>query len=319
VITMPAMPAVPAVPRIPVWAMRRLVRFPAHWIYAPDTTWEQRRRRVHLVALTQFVPRGTAVETIVVGDVPAERLSNSGADRRTVLLYLHGGGFATGSPQTHRGLAARLAASMGAVAVVPAYRLAPEHPYPAALDDVLAVYRALLEDGHEARRIVIAGDSAGGTLALGLALAARSEGLPLPAALALICPSLDLTRTGFPVAGRREPVLTEALMTEFIGAYTSPDQRRDPLVSPLLADLHGLPPILIESASDDPLAADALLVTDKARAAGVRVQHQHHAGLWHAFHILGPLLAEAEAATTALALALAAELKQAVTTGRRSS
>jgi acetyl esterase/lipase len=308
------------IPRIPVWAARRLVRYPAHWMYAPNTTWEQRRRRVHLVALTQVPAWGTSVESFGLAGVPVDRLSNSAADRRTVLLYLHGGGWTTGSRRTHRGLAARLAASMGAIAIVPEYRLAPEHPYPAALEDVLAVYRALLEDGYDASRIVVAGDSAGGTLTLALALAARSEALSMPAALALICPSLDLATTRSPGSKRRDPVLTPALIAEFIDAYVPSGKRTDPLVSPLRGDLRNLPPLFVESASEDLIAADALLLADRARAAGVHVRHRHHEGLFHAFHLLGPLVATADAATTELGRALRAELNLTVpTAGRRSS
>jgi acetyl esterase/lipase len=287
---------------VPAGALRIVLEPLAGWVFSADASWTARRRRFKLITRALRTPPGTTVTHERVGGVPVERVSGRDAHLATILLYLHGGGYAVGSPRTHRALAARLAAEMLAVAIVPAYRLAPEHPHPAALEDALAVYEALLATGYEPDRIVFAGDSAGGALALALAIDARTRNLPLPAAIALICPWLDVAAARLP--SPREPALTQRLLAEFADAYAPAGSRRDPAVSPIHADLRGLPPLLIESASVDPVAADAQILADRARAAGVDFDHRHHDGLWHAFHLLTSLLAPADAATAALGRAL---------------
>jgi acetyl esterase/lipase len=230
------------------------------------------------------------------GGVPGEwhRLREHG---QRVLLYLHGGGYSLGSPRTHRHLVARLARAIDAQAFVLAYRLAPEHAYPAALDDAIAAYRSLTERFDE---IVVAGDSAGGGLTLALAIRARDHGLRPPAALGLICPWLDLIG---PHRATGDPLITPSRLEHWKDAY-APAGRTDPGVSPVFAELAGLPPIVLHSAGDDPLLADAEKLASK-----VNVEHRCYPGQFHAFHALTGLLAEADAALDTLAESLRPHLR----------
>ncbi len=234
-----------------------------------------------------------------LGGVEGEWVGRDGAPGRA-LLYLHGGGYVIGSPGTHRPLVARLAERLHAQAFTPDYRLAPEHPAPAALDDALAAYRALRAD-HET--VIVAGDSAGGGLTLALALLLRDNGEQQPDALGLICPWLDLS----PEAALhrhdsgREPLLTAEALERWAGEYAHGIGRDDPRVSPLRAeDLSGLPPIVLQSAGDDLLLADA----ERLDAKLPGIIHQRHPGLWHVFHALLGVVPEADAAVDQLATAL---------------
>lgn len=232
--------------------------------------------------------------------------------RPGALLYLHGGGYVVGSARSHRALAGRLAAAVGIAALVLDYRLAPEHPHPAALQDALAAYRSLLAEGVPPKRIAIVGDSAGGGLALSLAMSLRDGGLPLPAVLGVICPWLDLTpdleRRRAPAA--REPVLTPGLLTAWATAYAQGHDARMPAISPLLGEYGGLPPLVLHSASDDPLGDDAERLEAGAAEhdASWEVEHRRHAGVWHDFHLFHGLLAEADEAVDALAASLGRRL-----------
>ncbi len=254
-------------------------------------------------------PRDTSVTPGTLGGVPVEWLRPRAADPATVVLYLHGGAFVIGSPKTHRGLAGALVGRLGATAAVLHYRLAPEHPAPAALDDAAAAYQELLDTGFSADRIVLAGDSAGGGLVLSLAMRLRDEQKPAPAAVAMICPWADLTPD---LAGKRpeaprEPLLRSAALARFAALYT-PGGASDPGVSPLFGDLTGLPPLIMHSAGDDPLAEDADRLERKAEDAGVRIEHRRHAMLWHDFHSMTGLLPAADEALAALAASIRAHL-----------
>lgn len=271
---------------LPAGATRGPTRVTYRWAFSPRAGFAQQRRRLELMARLLGPPRGTTVTEVELGGVACERVAPRGAGG-DVLLYLHGGGHVVGSPRTHRGLAGRLAKATDATAVVAGYRLAPEHPAPAALEDVRSVYEALLSCGVAPGRIAVAGDSAGGNLALALALALRDAGRPLPAALGLICPTVDLRPdvAGTRRVSRREVVLTAGLIRAWVSAYLSGGaDASDPLISPLLGDLGGLPPIVLHSCGDDPLAADAAAFEHRARAAGVEVEHRCIAGAWHDIH-----------------------------------
>jgi epsilon-lactone hydrolase len=274
---------------LPPAVLRPGVRVAGRWIFSPRASWPTRRERADLVLAIPGAPRGTRIERALCGGVGGERLIPPGVDPAGgTLLYLHGGGYAVGSPRAYRGLAARLARAVGIRAVVPDYRLAPEHPHPAAVEDTVSAYEALLEEGVDPGRIVVAGDSAGGGLALALALSLRDAGRPLPAVLGPICPWVDL-RPDSIGPGRdpapREPILTRGVVRAFARAYlsggASPD---DPLVSPVLADLHGLPPIVLHSCGDDLLARDARALEQAATAAGLAVEHRSLPDLWHDAH-----------------------------------
>lgn len=234
-------------PRVAVRAAVRVLVRPAFGPWVPNAGW---RRWLDACSVLTLVPRGTEVRPVRLGEVPGVRVTYPGADSTGVdtaraMLYLHGGGYTTGSPRTHRSLAGHLSRTVAAPVFLLDYRLAPEHPYPAALLDTLAAYRALQRAGYPPERIVLAGDSAGGGLAVATALALRDAGEPLPVALALLSPWLDLT-----------------LSSESIRSNAS----RDAMLNS--AWLAGLPPRDVQAAGDELLVNDTDRFVERARTAG---------------------------------------------------
>ncbi len=214
-----------------------------------------------------------------------------------VVMYIHGGGYVTCSPASHRDAIPRIAHETGARVVAPYYRHAPEHPFPAALDDVLSVYRALLRAGASADRIVVGGDSAGGGLSLALVLRLRELGEPLPRALFLISPWVDLSIP-------REDMVGVAPL-DYLGpeevfdnarAYAGMQPLTDPLISPALADLSGLPPLLVQSGEWELLNGQQRQFVARARAAGVEVRFEEEPGMLHAFTCFAGILPQGRAA-----------------------
>ena len=297
-------------PGLPPNLVRPQIRLLARWAFSPRVSWEVQRRRVELGSRFPLPPRGTRTSAGELGGVPMEDVRPPRADPSRVLLYLHGGGYVVESARCVRALAARIADAAGARACVLDYRLAPEHPYPAAVQDARAAWDALLAGGVDPARVAVAGDSAGGGLALALALGLRDDRRPLPAVVGLISPWLDLTPGA--AAGRgpapREPILTEGLVARFTRAYLADGHDpADPLISPLHAELRGLPPTVVHSGADDLLAGDATAFEQRAREAGVDVQHRRYDGLWHDFHVSAPLLSgEGHDAPAAFGAAIAA-------------
>lgn len=208
------------------------------------------------------------------------------ATAERVVLHLHGGAYVMGSPRTHRGLGAALSRTAHAQVLLPDYRLAPEDVYPAALDDALAVYRWLVQDRrYPSSRIAVTGDSAGGGLALALLSAAWDEGLPLPACYVGLSPWTDLAATGGSVRELDgiDPWLSADLLLPAGRAYAGDVDLHDPAVSPLYADLAGLPPMLVHVGSDEILRDDAVRLVERAREAGVDASLGIFDGLWHVF------------------------------------
>jgi monoterpene epsilon-lactone hydrolase len=266
-----------------------------------------KRRLVNVLTSAGRAPRATRFERITLAGVRCERAVPPGATADSVLLYFHGGGYALGSARAYRGFAAQLAAQVGVPAIVPDYRLAPEHPHPAALQDALDVYHAVLDEHVDARHVIVAGDSAGGGLGLALVMALRDRGSPLPAAVGLICPWLDLdadvarTRTA-----ASDPLILPRMTTEWAVPYVGEHAATEPAISPVFGDLSRLPPIVVHSAGDDPLAvdADALQAALAGVARGGGIEHVRFAGWWHVFHLQTGVLAAADAAVAALGAAL---------------
>jgi len=215
-----------------------------------------------------------------------------------VVLYLHGGGYVIGSPRSHRHLAAAIAAAAGTSALLLEYRCAPESPFPAAVDDAVAAYRWLLDQGISAGGLVIAGDSAGGGLTVATLLALRDGGVPLPAAGVCISPWVDLTCSGasYSTKAASDPIVKKAGVEEMARAYLGMADRRTPLASPLFADLRGLPPLLIQVGSEEVLLDDATQLAERARAAGVDTTLEVWDQMVHVWHWFLPLLDEAEEA-----------------------
>jgi len=235
------------------------------------------------------VPDDVQVTEVDAGGVPAHWLTAPGADADRVLLFLHGGGFELGSVRSDGELASRLGRASGMRVLFAEYRLAPEHHFPAAIDDVIAAWRWLRADqGLRARSMAVAGDSAGGGLAVGLLVAARDAGEALPAAAALMSPTVDLTSSGASMTERvdQDPISTPAMLRQFAADYLAGADPKTPLASPLFASLSGLPPLLIQAGTADLLLSDSERLAAAATAAGVDVTLQIGHGLPHVYQLL---------------------------------
>ena len=229
-------------------------------------------------------------ESLDLAGVPSEKITPVGAAPGKVLLYLHGGGHMFGSIKSHRHLVSRYAVAAGVTAFHIDYRLAPEHPYPAALEDALKVYKQILATGIAPENMVVGGESAGGNLATALLLKVREDGLPQPAGLYLLSPWLDMTTAGesYQKVGARDPIITREGIEMVSAAYLGgkPDNS---FTSPVRADPTGLPPMLIQVGSEEVLLSDSLTFADHAAMAGVEVKlhvwpEMPHA--WPLFHVL---------------------------------
>lgn len=223
--------------------------------------------------------------------IAAQWIGASDAAPGRVILYLHGGAFIARSPAAHAAMVHPWCEALRARALMVDYRLAPEHPFPAALDDCEAAYRWLLQRGHTASDIVLAGDSAGGNLALALMHRLRASGTPLPACAVLLSPFVDFTLSSPSLCGNaaRDPVFTLAFAMAIRALYAAPEHYLDPRVSPLFGDFHGLPPMLIQVGSTEMLLDDARRLAEKASAAGVPVQLEIWERMAHVFQVLGSL------------------------------
>ena len=247
-------------------------------------------------------PPDVKVERVNAPVAPAEWLRPPSAEPGRVVLYLHGGGYVIGSPRSHRHLAAAIASAAGASALLLDYRLAPEHPYPAAVDDATAAYRWLLDQAIAPARIVIAGDSAGGGLTVATLLALREAGVPLPAGGVCISPWVDLTCGGASYATKAaaDPIVRRDGVEQMARAYLGATPPRTPLASPLFADLRGLPPLLIHVGSDEVLLDDAVQLAERSRAAGVDTSLEVYERMIHVWHWFLPMLDEAQTAVDAI-------------------
>lgn len=204
-----------------------------------------------------------------------------------VFLYLHGGAYALGSCDSHRALATRIASAANVVTVLPEYRLAPENPFPAGLQDCVAAYRALLDQGYVADDIIIGGDSAGGGLTVATMLQLRHDGTPLPRAAVLLSPFLDVSASGESMKTRagQDPWFEPENISVVIDHYCSGEDPRNPLLSPVFANVAGLPPALIHVGDDEILLSDSTRFADKLREAGIEVELEIFPELWHVFHL----------------------------------
>jgi acetyl esterase/lipase len=245
-------------------------------------------------------PREVSIEPVLAGDVPCEWLTPPGASPRSVILYLHGGAWTLGWTGIHRRLVAHLCLASACRALAVDYRLAPEHPFPAAPADCLAAYRWLLSQGTRPQDVVIAGDSAGGNLTLTTLMALRDAGEPLPAAAVCISPATDLAATGESFWTKKDPVQTPEFVLAMRRLYAGDMDLRSPALSPLYGDLRGLPPLLIHAGGDEMLLSDATRLAAKARAAGVDVRLDVYPRMWHVWHLFVPTLPEARRAVAAI-------------------
>lgn len=227
-----------------------------------------------------------------------------------VLLYLHGGGYCYGSCNTRRDLAARLSRNGGVRVLLPEFRLAPEHCFPAAVDDVVRVYRWLISSGFAADRIVVGGDSSGGGLAVALLVSLRDAGDPLPAAGVLLSPWTDLEASGESMVTRAEfdPLIDPEALRTLALLYAGDADVRHPLISPIYADLHELPPLLVHVGRDECLLDDSVRLVRRAQAAGVDVSFKIWEDMWHTFQVFAGSVPEAFSAVTEIGAYVAAKV-----------
>jgi len=244
------------------------------------------------------LPDGTELQAVEANGVPCEWTSTPGVDPGRAILYLHGGGYVIGSIATHRGLVSRLTSATGSRALSVGYRLAPENPFPAAVDDATAAYRWLVSQGMEPSRVVIAGDSAGGGLTLATLLALRDAGDALPAAGVCISPWVDLEGLGESMTRNADvdPIVTKDGLMDMARMYLDGADPKSPLAAPLHGDLAGLPPLLIHVGSREMLLDDSTRFAEKAGLAGVDVTLEPWDEMIHVWHAFAPLLPESQQA-----------------------
>ncbi|RMG96265.1 MAG: alpha/beta hydrolase [Chloroflexi bacterium] len=258
----------------------------------------QQRAAMEMLAAQTPLPPNVYSEQITADSVSGLLLAAEGARDDRLLLYFHGGGYVIGSSTTHQDLAWRLSAATQARVFSLDYRLAPEHPFPAAVEDALAAYRWLLTQGFTADRLALAGDSAGGGLVMAVLVALRDAGEPLPATAVCLSPWVDLALTGKSLTtnAAADPVITRERLAEYAQLYLGETDPQIPLASPLYADLNGLPPLLIQAGSAEILLDDASRLAARAEAAGVAVTldiWEEMIHVWQAFAAVVPESQEA--------------------------
>lgn len=252
----------------------------------PDSVAERRRALDALSELYALAP-DVRVEPVDANGVAAEWTITPGADPSRVLLFLHGGGFSVGSLVSHRHMVAEVGRASGGRALALDYRRTPEHPFPAALDDTMAAYRYLLDQGIAPANIAIGGDSAGGGLTIAALVSIRDAGLPPPAGGWCISPWVDMQALGESMETKAadDPMISRAYILQLAGWYLGAADPRTPLAAPLYADLAGLPPLLVQVGTAETLLDDATRFVARAAAADVRVTLEVWPRMIHAWHL----------------------------------
>jgi len=282
-------------------AIRGLIKpiFGPPWPYAVQRFW------LEFMSSSSMTPKGTDVRPCIMNGVSAERVTNSNVapqNNQTVILYLHGGAYCICSPKTHRGLTAALAYTVNATVYVPDYRLAPENPFPAGIDDCVASYQWLLDQGYSAERIIIAGDSAGAGLAMATALRIRDLTLASPAGLVLLSPWVDLTLENRSICDDGiDPMLRWSNLEAGVEAYLQGADPRDSLVSAVFSDLSELPPMLIQVGSEEILLSDAKRLKTQADESHVPVSMTVYEKAWHVFQLQAGVFEQANKAVDEIA------------------
>jgi len=260
------------------------------------------RREIANLTKLAGIPSKTQSEKIKINNCSARWVWADDAREDRVVLYLHGGGYNICSGHTHRELAAYISIASGAKVLLPDYRLAPEHPFPGALDDATSIYRWLLGHGLSGRDIALAGDSAGGGLAVAAAISLRDAGDSLPSSIVCLSPWTDLKMSGKSVSthAQIDPMLNLASMQLMASNYIGENDPGNPLISPLYADMQRIPPLLIHVGSDEMLLDDATRLAAKAERAGVAVTLKIYDRMWHVWHLFAKLMPEAKQAVREL-------------------
>ncbi|MGB1204587.1 MAG: alpha/beta hydrolase [Chitinophagales bacterium] len=249
------------------------------------------------------MPKGVHFSRFTVNGIAAASFKPKKANENIIMLYFHGGAYALGSVETHKTLIARIARKAGIYALAIDYRLAPENPFPAALDDAISAYKWLLEKKYSPKNIIFAGDSAGGGLTLASILQLKQENMPLPAAAICISPWTDLLATGNSIEENEniDPMLTPNLIRYWADIYANGEDKKNPLISPLYGNFSDFPPIFIQVGTAEVLLDDAKRLADKARQAGVDVELEIWDEMTHVFQACGPYLPESRKAIASIA------------------
>ncbi len=289
-----------------------LVRLALRYVVAPrfrraGESVEELREVVARLAKYQKIPAGIDAQPTTLRGMAGEWVQAPEAPDDRIVLFLHGGAGVAGSPTTHRELAARVALAGSARVFVLDYRLAPEHPFPAAVDDAMQAYLALADLGFPPERVAMGGDSSGGGLALQTLISLRDGGYHLPRAAFFLSPQTDWVHfdgESFKTCARKDPLLTERLCRFTASCYAGPGDRSDPRLSPTHMDLSGLPPMLIHAGDCEILLSDAVRLAEVVRGAGVSVTFRVWKGMWHGFHASAGVVPEAREAIRELGVFL---------------
>lgn len=284
-------------------ALRKLIRYGVRPFLGGRLPYRMQRATALAATNLCLSPAGMQYQQIKLGGVTGEEVSASDTTNGT-LLWFHGGGYCVGSSRTDRAPAGQFSKASGTRVILPDYRLAPEDPHPAALEDALSVYQALINQQYDLDKLIIGGDSAGGGLALALAIALRDRGLPLPTAMVLFSPWVDLRNVldSHHTRASADPWLTTKMLNNWAAAYCDDKPVDLPTCSPLLAGLHGLPPTLIQVGDCEILLDDSVELDKKLRASGVDSELQIFPDMWHVFFLQAGLLSQADDAIEAMGL-----------------
>ncbi len=275
-----------------------IVRFNSRRPRRGDFDVQAARRNIESMAAKMPRPRGVRYSETSLDGVPALSIEPEEIRTDGVLLYFHGGGYTSGSPKSHAHLVGFIAKAAGVRAQSVHYRRAPEHRFPAAVEDARAAFRFLVDRGTPPSKICLSGDSAGGGLCLALMLARKEHGEELPAGAALISPWTDMTLSGDSMETRAtaDPMLSRAFLEAFRSHYANPPDYGHVLASPLFADLSGLPPLLVHVGGHEVLLDDSRRLAERARIAGVQIELLEYPEMMHVWHFVTPLLRESRAA-----------------------
>jgi monoterpene epsilon-lactone hydrolase len=281
--------------------------------FPEDSDVDEQRRLLKELVSAQPLPADVTVTAAALGGVPTAEITVEGIDPRHVVLYFHAGVYVMGDAFIAADLASQVGRRTQAEVISVDYQLAPEHPYPAAVDEALTAYEALLDNGIAPSDIAFVGESAGGGLAIATLVNARDHGLPLPAAAFVMSPYADLTLAGTTMETRREvdPLLSRERLQPRVADYTSGQDAALGLISPIFADLSGLPPLIIQAGTHEVLLDDAIRLARQAATADVQVTLDITAGVPHVFQAAYPILEEAAAALDRAGQLLSAHLASA--------
>jgi epsilon-lactone hydrolase len=265
---------------------------------SPDISFTESRAMFEQMVALFPPPEGVSSTPVDAGGIAGEWIAAPGAGEERTIYWLHGGGYCIGSINTHRSLLGGISAASGARAFAIDYRLAPEHPFPAAVEDGVSGYLWLLSTGVDPARVIIGGDSAGGGLTMATLIALKEDGKPLPAAAVCISPWTDMTITGDSVVSKAEadPMINAEGITRVRDAYVGTADPRSPLASPIYSDLSGLPPLLIQVGENEVLLSDSTRLAERAEDAGVDVTLEVWPDMIHVWHFFAGMLPEGQQA-----------------------